>query len=152
VYAREAARPGGSERKLYLEVLGNGGNTKRFKITVASKENQTSESIKELLKSLVNPIEIKVGINAFKLLRNGRVLLETNSKEEMETLGKDINAKCGDKLKTHIHKLRNPRLVIINIPEDITTDNLEGTLLAQNPGLKLAKGDINAKIIYKKTY
>ena len=38
--------------------------------------------------------------------------------------------------------MRNPRLVIINIPEDIYTDNLEDTLIAQNPDLHLVKGDI----------
>jgi hypothetical protein len=45
----------------------------------------------------------------------------------METLGKDINTKFGDNLETHIHKLRNPRPVVINIPDDITTDNIEDT-------------------------
>jgi len=39
--------------------------------------------------------------------------------------------------------------VIINIPKDITTDNLEGTLLAQNPILNLGKGDIKANVIYE---
>jgi len=35
----------------------------------------------------------------------------------------------------------NPRLVIIKIPKYITTENLEDALIAQNPGLKLFKGD-----------
>jgi hypothetical protein len=96
----------------------------RFKITVTSKENQTSEMTRELLKSKVNPTEMKVGIKTLKSLRNGKVLIETNTKEDLEMLGKDINDKCGDKLEAHIHKARNPRLVIINIPED-TTDNLK---------------------------
>jgi hypothetical protein len=90
-----------------------------------------------------------VGINNFKALRNWKILIETNTKEEMETLGKDINTKCGDKLETHIRKLRNPRLVVYNIPDDINTDNFEDTLIAQNPGLNLAKGDINAIFTYE---
>jgi hypothetical protein len=52
---------------------------------------------------------------------------------------KNINAKCGGRLKVSIHKLRNPRLVILNIPEDISTGNLEDTLIAQNPDLDLKK-------------
>jgi ribosomal protein L7Ae-like RNA K-turn-binding protein len=147
--AMGVALPGGSEKKLYSEALGSEGKPTRFKITVTSKENQTSETIRELLKSKVNPTEIKVGINTLKSLRNSKVLIETNTKEEMEILGKDINEKCGDILEAHIHKLRNPRLVIINIPEDITTDNLEDTLLAQNPDLDLVKGDIKAKFSYE---
>jgi hypothetical protein len=30
-------------------------------------------------------------------------------------------------------KLRNPRLVVYDIPEDITTQNIEDTIVAQNP-------------------
>jgi len=123
-------------------------------MTVASKDNQTWEKIKEILKTNSKPTAIKVGINALKTLRNGRVLMETNTKEELATSGKNINYKFGDSLETQTHKLRNPRLVILNIPDDITNSNIEEILIAQNPGLNLANGDINAKFIYvtKKTH
>ena len=85
----------------------------KFKLTVKAKEDQSSEIIKGLLKSKINPTEIKVGINTFKSLKKGKVLIETNSKEEIEALGKVINVKCGDKLEANIHILRNPRLVIL---------------------------------------
>ena len=51
-------------------------------------------------------------------------------------------------MEANIHKLRNPRLVIFNIPEDISTGNLEDTLRAQNPDRNLKKGDINARFSY----
>jgi len=135
-------------RKLFKEILANGDSAKRFTIIVTSKDKQTSETIKELLKTNINPTEIKVGINALKTLRNGKVLIETNNKEGLETLGRDINDKCVVRLETHIQKLRHPRLAIINIPDIITTSNIEGTLITQNPGLNLANGDINAKFTY----
>ena len=91
---------------------------------------------------------MQVGINKFKLLNNGKVLIETNTKQEIEALEKDINSKCGGDLEANVHKLRKPRLVIYNIPEDITTNNIEDTLLVQNPDLGLNKGDIDAKFIY----
>ena len=47
-----------------------------------------------------------------------------------------------EKLEAIVHKLRKPRLVIFNIPDDISTGNLEDTLVAQNPNLNLKKGDI----------
>jgi hypothetical protein len=43
--------------------------------------------------SKINPNEIKVGINTFKSLKNGKVLIQTKNKEEIEALVKDINAK-----------------------------------------------------------
>ena len=70
-----------------------------------------------------------MGINTFKSLKNGKVYIETNSKEEIEALLKVIYVKCGDKLEANIHKLRNTRLVIINILEDISTEKLEDTLI-----------------------
>ena len=75
--------------------------------------------------------------------------METKSKKELEALEKDINAKCDGKLEATVHKLRNPRLVIINIPEEISIGNVEETLLAQNTDVNLKQGDINAKFIYE---
>lgn len=140
---------GGKKGKLFSDVLRKETNQRRYKLTVRSKDNQTPEIIKGLLKSKINPTEIKVGINTFKSLRDGRVLIETPSKEEIEALGADINAKCSGQLEVNIHKLRNPRLVIYDIPEDITKENAEGILITQNPDLKLGNGDINAKFCYK---
>lgn len=40
-------------------------------------------------------------------------------------------------------------MVIYNIPEDISTENIEGTLLAQKPELNLKTGNINAKFSYE---
>ena len=66
--ARGVAPSGVREGKPYSEALGSEKKLTRFKLTVKSKENQSSETIKGLLKSKINPTEIKVGINTFKLL------------------------------------------------------------------------------------
>jgi hypothetical protein len=47
-----------------------------------------------------------------------------------------------------VHSLRNPRVVIYNIPEEISTQYIEETILAQNPEFNLNKGDIKAKLSY----
>jgi hypothetical protein len=90
-----------------------------------------------------------VGINSFKLLTDWRVLIETGNKEEVGALEKDIKVKSGEKLEVNMHRWRNPRLVIFNIPEDISTRNIEGTLIVQNPYLNLKAGDIYAKFSYE---
>jgi hypothetical protein len=46
--------------------------------------------IKNLLKSRVNPTEIRVWITSVKLLRDGRVMVEASSKNDIETLGEKI--------------------------------------------------------------
>ena len=120
-----------------------------FKITVKSKKSHSAEAIKGILKSKINPTDIKVGINSLKALTDGRVLITTSRKEEAEVLEMDIKAKCGEELEAILHRRRNPRLVIRNIPEDITTSNIEETLIKQNPDLLLKAGDINPKYNYE---
>jgi len=39
----------------------------------------------------------------------------------------------------NIHTLRKPRLIVLNIPEDISTTNIEDTILMQYPDLNLRK-------------
>ena len=41
-----------------------------------------------------------------------------------------------------------PRLIILNVPEDISTSNIEDSILRQNPELNLREGSIAAKFIY----
>jgi hypothetical protein len=106
--AREVAPSGGRDWKLYSEALSRDKNCKLFRLTVTAKGNQTADAIKGLLKSKINPTEMKVGINTFKSLKNGRVLIQTNSKQEIELLEKDINAKCEGQLEANIHKLKTP--------------------------------------------
>jgi hypothetical protein len=115
---REEAISSDSERNFYSEALANKIFTNKFKLTVKLKEHLPPDTIKDLLKTKINPTEIKVGITAFKSLENGRVLIETNSKEELKAVEKDINAKCEGKLEATAHKLRNPRLLIIDILEE----------------------------------
>ena len=66
--AMTGAPSSGGGRKFFSDVLANGGKAKKFTITVTSKDNQTSDTIKEILKTNINTTEIKVGINALKSL------------------------------------------------------------------------------------
>jgi hypothetical protein len=134
-------------RKLYSSVVA-GCTEKRYTLTVKSTDNQPPDTIKKLLKSKVNPTEIKVGITSLKSFRDGRVMIEASSKNEIETLAEKIGEKCGGLLDVTIQKLRKPRLVLLNIPEDITPENAEETLTIQNPELDLKEGDIRAKFCY----
>jgi hypothetical protein len=89
-----------------------------------------------------------VGITTFKAINSGRVLIETNSKEELEAFDQPIRAKCGGELEVNIHKLRKPRLIIFNVPDDISTMNIEESILMQNPHLNLERGDTATKFSY----
>ena len=140
---------GCEQARLYSEALGGNLRQDNYKLTVTSKDSLSPEEVKGILKTTINPTKIKVGTKAIKTLRNRRVHIETGSKEEIEILTRDISEKCGQNLKAQVHKLRNPRLVIYNIPDDISTNNVEETILVQNPKLNLTAGAINPKFVYQ---
>jgi len=68
--------------------------------------------------------------------------------EETDILGKEIQRKCGKELEAHIHSLRKPRHIILNVPDDTTTSSIENSTLRQNPELNLREGSIMAKFAY----
>jgi len=142
------APPSGDKKKLFSEIV-CGKSEERHKLTVKPKENQSSEEIKKLLKSKIDPVNMKIGIRAFKSLKNGNVLIEADSKEEIDLLNSQIHDKCGDQLEINIQKRRNPRLIIYNVPDAVTPENAEDIIIAQNPDLKLQEGDIQTKFTFK---
>ena len=79
---------------------------------------------------------MKVGINSLKSLKNGQLLIESGNKQEAETICKTINNKCGEELEANVTRKRNPRIILFNVPEDITVDNCIGCLTTQNEVLK----------------
>ncbi|PSN55818.1 hypothetical protein C0J52_02471 [Blattella germanica] len=144
----QLAAAGVSERKLYSTVTANEIKEKRFKLMVKSKTNQTGEEIKQTLKSSINPTSIRVGVNAMKSMRDGRIMIETGSKEEVEKLNTAIREKCCQQLETTIPKLWNPNLIIYNIPEELTIEGAEDTIISQDPELGLKNGDLKPKFIF----
>jgi len=145
----KVAQLSGGRDKLYSEVVVGKATQKVYKLTVTSRDNQTAETIKEMMKSQINSAEIKVGIEPIKTLRDGRVLIETGSVQEAETLENSITDKLGDKIEMNIQRPRKPRLKIINIPEEISIDNIDDTLMAENPDIGVGKGEIFPKFTYE---
>jgi hypothetical protein len=121
----------GSSLKLYATIVSE-STGKKHRLSFRLKTNQPPDIIERILKTKVNTTTIKVGINSLRQLRDGRVMIETSSEKELEKPWDEIRAKCED-LEVNIQKLRKPRLVLLNIPEEITLDNVEETLSRQNP-------------------
>jgi hypothetical protein len=64
-------------------------------------------------------------------------------------LSSTISNKCGEDLEVTVPRLWKPRMIIYNLRQEITADNLEDTLLSQNLELGIGKGDIVTKFKYK---
>ena len=78
-------------QKLYSEAV-VGCAERKFQLTVKSKDSKTPTKYC-LLKTQINPTEIKVGITSIKPLRDGRIIIETDSKNEIEKPGEQIGEK-----------------------------------------------------------
>jgi hypothetical protein len=140
----------GGGRKLYAEVVKKQDENKRYRLTLKAKdETITPEQIKVQLKMNINPTDIKVGIKAVKTFRERGILIETGSEEERNTLSKEISNKLGEQLEVINHKLRKPRLIIYNVSEEITTENVVEIIKAQNPEILTNGEDMEANIVSK---
>jgi hypothetical protein len=135
----------GCAPKLYATVASE-STERKHRLSLRSKIKQPPDIIEKILKTKVNRTAIKVGENSLRQLRDGRVMIETSS-EEVEKLGDEIKAKC-EELEVNIQQLRKPRLVLLNIPEEITVDNVEENLSRQTPDKIIQAGDIKAKFCY----
>jgi hypothetical protein len=93
--------PGGGKVRLYSAIVEGKTGPKSYKLTVKSKDNQTADEIKEMLKSNINPTEINLGKGSLKTLRGGRAQIVTGSIQEAETLTNNIK----DKLRQNGNKL-----------------------------------------------
>ena len=89
------------------------------------------------MKIKIDLTSIKVGIKTFKSVKDGRVLIETGSKEEIHFLNVKINDCCSQTLEAKVAKLRNPNLIIYNIPDDIKKDDVNEIIITQNAELAL---------------
>ena len=141
-----SAPPSDGRKELYAEVL-KGKNVRRYKITVKSKNNQPADAVKKIIKSCIDPLDMNIGIRTFMGLKDWKVLIEADTKDDIKILNTQIRGKCGDRLVANVQKRRNPR-IIIYIPEEVTLENAEEIICAQNE-LALNKGDITPKFIFE---
>jgi hypothetical protein len=140
--------PIGGAKKLYCEAVHTRVD-KRFTLLVKFKLNLSTDAIKNALKKKVNHTVMKVSIKAFKSLKDGRVLIEVGTSEEIKLISTSIRDNCGEDLEVTVPKLRKPRLIIHNVPQDTAVENLDKIILAQNPELGLISGDIEARYTYR---
>jgi len=146
VTACQVPASAGRAGKLYSEaVRTEGRREKRYRIMITSRTNHSGDAIKNIIKTSVNPTSMQVGICDLKSLKNGRVIMETKSKEDIEMLCTNINDKCSQLLEANVQKPRNPRIVIYNILEEVNVENAEEIITTQKPELMLNAGEVVPK-------
>lgn len=123
--------------------------SKKYKLFVKSKNNESAEAVRVILKRNINPTELKVGIRSLKALRDGRLIIEAGCKSEIDILSRKIEEQCSQHLEVNTPSLRKPNLIIRNIPEEVTVENASAIILSQNSELNLNEEVIKPKFIFK---
>ena len=89
--AVQSTPPSGANIKLYTDVVRNTlrDNNKRqtYTIFIKSKHNESADVVKTVIKKNINPVQMKLGISSFKSLRDGRIMIESEKKDEIDHIG-----------------------------------------------------------------
>jgi hypothetical protein len=62
---------------------------------------------------------------------------------------KKINEVCGEELESYMPTLKNPRIFVFNVPEDITAENAAQAIAAQNSELNITENEIKPKFLFE---
>jgi hypothetical protein len=92
---------------------------------------------------------MKVGISALKTMKNGQLLIESVKKNELVDVCKKINEVCGEELESYMPTLKNPRIIVFNVPEDISSENAAQGLAAQNSELNIKENKMKPKFAFE---
>jgi hypothetical protein len=105
-------------------------------ITVYPKnEDLTSEDIKKEIKTKLNPIDLKIGINKIKNISRNGLIIECDSQNDCELLKNEINTKISDDCEAKIPIKKKPKIIVYNVPKLIDNENIINNIIKQNNSL-----------------
>lgn len=101
-------------------------------VIIKPKKNQTSKTTKQEVQKKMNPALVNVSIKNVEDIRNGGIIIKSNTKEEIEKLKKLSDEKLKEDYIVEISKLKIPKLVIIGTRREYNDEELFEELLALN--------------------
>ncbi|KAK9508839.1 hypothetical protein O3M35_006300 [Rhynocoris fuscipes] len=118
-----------------------------FKAIIKPKTDNNADC-KKILKEIINPCNLKIGVSKLKQLKSGDVLIETERKKDISVLCEAINKESSE-LRAIPNKKFLPRMIIRDIPEEIDEKNAISTIIKQNSELNIKNDEITFKYILK---
>ncbi|GFV17006.1 uncharacterized protein TNCV_3067901 [Trichonephila clavipes] len=104
-------------------------------IVCANENNFTSEEVRQIIRTELNPRKIQVGVKKMRTINNNRVLVQCVSKEDKDRFLTAIKEKANT-LKVSSPKKRNPNVLLKNLPNEISDHDVLQLLKDQNPELE----------------
>jgi len=95
-------------------------------LTITPKDNTiTSSETRKQLKSKINPINIKVGINRVQNISKGGLLIECETKEEIDRLSQELKTNLAVNMDIKIPEKKKPKVIIYNLSNDDQKEEIE---------------------------
>jgi len=66
---------------------------------------------------------MKVGFSAFKTLKNDQLQIESERKNDLEIFCEKMIEVCGEGVESYTPALIRTRIIVFNVPEDISSEN-----------------------------
>lgn len=114
-------------------------------VIVKPKEAQNSNKTEMELKNVIDPTAINFG-NVRKFPKGG-IAIECNNAKDSSELVKLVNEKMSEKYEVTMPELKNPKVKIIGMDNELTEDELVNVMKRQNEWL--ANAEIKVLNIYK---
>lgn len=138
-----------SEGRSYSEAVKE--KKKENVIIIKPKEQQESETTKNMVKGKIDIKNMPIGIPKLKKAGKGTVILGCESEKEIKQLKSTVQNKLGNKYQIMEPRIMEPKLKITNIEEDeikLEEEDLIELLIKQNQLEKERKG-FHMKIVKK---
>ena len=92
---------------------------------------KSSEETKSLVQKLVNPEKIKLHVRGLRKVKNGGLIISTDSKEDIEKLKHSVQQTSSDLTFDEPHK-RKPRVIIVGVPVSMNEQEVYNCIFEQN--------------------
>lgn len=123
-------------KELYSEILTkkakHTGTTNLPVLIIKPKTTQSSQKTKKEVQENVNPVAINVSVNKVKNIRNGGIIIKSNSKEEIQNLEQLSKKKLNENYTVQISQLKPPKLVMIGSRKEYQEHELINELRRTN--------------------
>lgn len=116
------------EKKSYASML-------RAPIYIKPKKHQESEKTIKEVKDKINPSKLSVKVNKITNKRDGAVTIQCENEKERSIISKEIIEKLNDNYDIKVSDMRNPKVLIHGMREQLKEEQVEMALKAQNKAI-----------------
>ncbi|GFQ98694.1 uncharacterized protein TNCT_323821 [Trichonephila clavata] len=99
---------------------------------VVDSDNCSSDDVRKIIKSKINPAESKLGVCDLKNIRGNKLLVKCFSENDRNRLLTELQEKSPE-LKASLPKRRNPAIIVKNVPNEVSNEDLLKVISEQNP-------------------